>query len=189
MANVSRINGFRTLKYKSGKPYFGAVTMYQVDATDATALGIGDMVKLDGTASAAGIRGVTRATLSAPCIGSIVGFVIDPADLNTPQYRAASTLRYALVADDPDLLFVAEANATVTAALLGNNCELTIAAASTVTGMSAMQVDISVTGTTNTSALKLVEILQSSDNAIGTYNKVVVKINNHQMGSLGTLGV
>lgn len=189
MANVSRINGFRPVKYQSGQAYTGAVTMYQVDATDATALGVGDMVKLDGTASTAGIRGVTRATLSAPVIGAIVGFVVDPTALNTPQYRTASTLRYALVADDPDLLFEAEANATCTVSLLGNNCELTIAAASTVTGLSAMQVDMSVTGTTNTSALKLVEIVQRSDNTVGTYNKVLVKINNHQMGSLGTLGV
>lgn len=189
MPNVSRINGFRPVKYTTGSPYMGQVNMYQVDATDATALGVGDMVKLDGTASAAGIRGVTRATLSAPVVGAIVGFVVDPTSLNTPQYRAATTLRYALVADSPDLLFEAQANATVTAALLGNNCELTIAAASTVTGLSAMQVDISVTGTTNTSALKLIEIVQSPDNAIGTFNKVLVKINNHQLGSLGTAGV
>ena len=189
MANVSRINGFRPIRYQSGKPYTGACTMYQVAAADATALGLGDMVKLDGSASTAGIRGVTRASLSAPLIGPIVGFVVDPTNLNTPQYRAASTLRYVFVADDPDLLFVAQANATCTVDLLGLNCELTIAAASTVTGLSAMQIDMSVTGTTNTSALKLVEIYQRPDNEVGTYNKVVVKINNHQMGSLGTAGV
>ena len=92
MANVSRINGFRPLKYQSGKPYFGAVTMYQVDATDATALGIGDMVKLDGTASAAGIRGVTRATLSAPCIGAIVGGKTKPESSPCMERTAAKYL-------------------------------------------------------------------------------------------------
>jgi len=167
----------------------GQVTMYQVDATDATALGVGDLVKLDGTASAAGIRGVSRAVISTPLVGAVVGFVVDPTDLNTPQYRTALTLRYALVADEPNLLFEAQANATCTVALLGNNVEFTVAAASTVTGLSAMQVDMSVTGTTNTTALKLVEIVQSPDNAVGTYNKVLVKINNHQLGSLGTAGV
>jgi hypothetical protein len=109
--------------------------------------------------------------------------------LNTPQYRAALTLRYALVADEPNLLFEAQANATCTVGLLANNVEFTVAAASTVTGLSAMQVDMSVTGTTNTTALKLMEIVQRPDNAVGTYNKVLVKINNHQLGSLGTAGV
>mgnify|MGYP001591218354 CR=1 FL=1 len=189
MANVSRINGFRPVKHLNGSPYNGLVGYYQVDATDATAIGVGDLVKFDGTASAAGIRGVTRASVSAPCMGAVVGFVIDPTDLNTPQYRAASTLRYALVADQPDLVFEAEANATCTASLIGLNVEMTIAAASTVTGLSAMQVDISLTGTTNTATLKLLDVVQRSDNAIGTYNKVLVKINNHQLGSLGTLGV
>ncbi|MCR4308166.1 MAG: hypothetical protein NUV80_06425 [Candidatus Berkelbacteria bacterium] len=189
MANVSRINGFRPVAYLSGAPYNGKVTKYQIDATDATALGVGDMVKFDGTADTLGIPGITRATLSAPCLGAIVGFVIDPTDLNTPQYRAALTLRYALVADDPAIVFECQANATCTAALVGNNGEVTIAAASTITGMSAMQFDMSVTGTTNTSALKILGIVQREDNAIGTYNKILVKINNHQLGSLGTLAV
>ena len=78
MANVSRINGFRPVKHLNGSPYNGQVTMYSIDATDATAIGIGDMVKLDGSASAEGIRQVTRATVSAPVIGAVVGFKVDP---------------------------------------------------------------------------------------------------------------
>lgn len=189
MANVSRINGFRPVASLGNSAFNMRLTKYQIDATDATAIGVGDLVKFDGTADTLGIRGVTRATQSAPCVGAVVGFVIDPTALNTPQYRTASTLRYALVADHPDTVFEAQANATCTASLVGLNVEMTIAAASTITGLSAMQVDISLTGTTNTATLKLLDIPQREDNAIGTYNKVLVKINNHQLGSLGTLGV
>ena len=189
MANVSRINGFKPVKHLNGSPYNGQVNMYQIDATDATIIAVGDLVKLDGTADVNGIRGITRAVVSTPVCGAVVGFKIDPTNLNTPQVRAASTLRYAYVADAPDLVFEVQANATCTATIVGLNCDVTIAAASTITGSSGMQADISTTNTTSTIVLRLVEIVQRADNAIGTYNKVLVAINNHQFGSLGTAGV
>ena len=48
MPNVSRIFGFRPSRYLSGAPYNGAMTKYFVTAGDATAIGVGDLVKLDG---------------------------------------------------------------------------------------------------------------------------------------------
>lgn len=190
MANTSRINGFRPVKHLNGSPWNGQVTMYSIDATDATAIGVGDMVKTDGSAHADGIRQVTRATVSAALIGPVVGFVVDPTALNTPQYRTALTQRFVLVADAPDLIFECQANQTCTATIVGLNCDITIAAASTVTGMSAMQADISTTNTTATIVLNIVEVVQRPDNTIGTSNKILVRINNHQFGSsTGTVGV
>src|SRR3990167_2969332 len=136
MANVSRVNGFRPVKYLSGQPYFGAVNMYSIDATDTTIIAVGDMVKLDGTQdSSTGLRQVTRATVSAAVLGPVVGFKVDPTDLSVvgSNRRAASTQRYVFVADDPGLVFEAQANAAITSALIGNNADLTIAAASTIT--------------------------------------------------------
>ena len=190
MANVSRINGFTPVRHLFGSPYMGQVTMYGVDATDATILAVGDMVKLDGNATTEGRRCVTRATVSAAVLGPVVGFVIDPTNLNTPQTRAALTARYVFVADDPNLVFECQANATCTASIVGLNCDLTIAAASTITGASAMQADISTTNTTATIVLKIIEVVQRADNAIGTSNRLLVMINNHQLkASTGSVGV
>ena len=190
MANTSRVNGFRPVKHLNGSPWNGQVTMYSIDATDATVIAVGDMVKTDGSAATEGIRQVTRATVSAAVCGAVVGFVIDPTALNTPQYRTALTQRYVFVADSPDVIFECQANQTCTATIVGLNCDLTIAAASTITGASGMQADISTTNTTATIVLKIVEVVQRPDNAIGTSNKILVRINNHQFNSgTGTLGV
>lgn len=194
MANVSRINGFRPVKYLSGQPYYGACNMYSIDATDATIIAVGDLVKLDGLQdSTTGLRQVTRATVSAAVLGPVVGFKVDAGRLNVPEsnLRAASTQRYVFVADDPNLVFEAQANAAITSALIGNNADITIAAASTITGMSAMQVDASTTATTNTVVLKLLDFVQRVDNSpSAASNKVLVLINNHQLAhGAGSTGV
>ena len=197
MANTSRVNGFKPVKHLNGSPYNGQATMYQVNATDATALFVGDMVCLDLPIapttdlnnSPVGLRAIQRGIISTPLVGAIVGFKVTPTDLNAPQqYRAASTLRYAMVADSPDLIFECEANQTTTATLVGVNCEVSVAAGSTATGNSGMTADMTLTGTTNTSPLKIMDIVQRPDNVVGTYNKILVKINNHSNGSLGNVG-
>ena len=197
MANTSRVNGFKPVKHLNGSPYNGQATMYQVNAADDTALFVGDLVMLDLPVapttdlnnSPVGLRAVQRAIISSPLVGAIVGFKVDPADLNSPQqYRAADTFRYVMVADSPDLLFECQANQTTTATLVGVNCEVSIAAGSTTTGNSGMQADMTLTGTTNTSPLKIMEIVQRADNSVGTSNKILVMINNHSSGQLGNVG-
>lgn len=51
MANVSRVNGFTPVQHLDGSPYNGQFRTYSVPASDGTALGVGDVVKLaaDGT--------------------------------------------------------------------------------------------------------------------------------------------
>lgn len=194
MANVSRINGFRPSRYLNGSPYNGAVTKYYVTSGDATAIFVGDLVKLDGGATPEGIRSVTAAGASEAVVGAVVGVSIDPTNLNTSQYRAASTARYVLVADDPNILFEAQEDAVggaLALASIGLNVNVTTGSGSTTTGASAMQVDTSTVSTTNTLPLKLMEFVQRVDNETATANaKVLVKINNHQLASgTGTAGV
>ncbi len=110
MANVSRVNGFRPVKHLNGSPYNGQFNIYEIVVGDGTATMVGDLVKADGGTATdvyptAVRHGTTGEVTSGLALGVIVGFVTDPTNLNTPQYRAASTKRYAMVADSPDIIF------------------------------------------------------------------------------------
>lgn len=200
MANINKVNGFRPVGTLSGGAYTGRVTRYVVAAADTTILAVGDLVKLAGTTGTgdyAGIRGVTRAAASDAIIGPVVGFDISVTNLDTPQVRAASTQRAVLVADDPNAYYVAQEDGDTTPiamADVGLNINFIVAAASTITGASGMQIDSSTVSTTATLPLKLVAPLAVSDNELTTsgqsYTRWVVKANNHQLGaSTGTAGV
>lgn len=194
MPNTSRINGFRPVRYLNGSPWNGAATKYATQASDGTAIFMGDAVKLDGGSDGAGIRSVTQATAGAAVIGAVVGIVVDPLLINSPQYRVASTARYLMVADDPNLLFEVQEDAVggaLASASVGLNASLIVGSGSTTTGQSGMQLDTSTAATTATLELKIMEFVQRADNEVASANaKVLVKFNNHQLGShTGTAGV
>lgn len=194
MANVNRVNGLTP--YKNIED--GGLTEYFIPSGNATATFIGDLVKLDTTGDTAaagglakGIRSVVQAAAGDAAVGVIVGFKIDPTNLNTPQYRAASAGRYVLVADDPEMLFEIQASGSTAVADVGLNANVTVAAGSTATGNSGMQLDTASQATTATLQLKIVEFSQRQDNDPTSANaKIVVQINNHQLrGGTGTAGV
>lgn len=192
MANVSRVNGFRPLKDTFGRPYNGGTTMYYVTAGNATAIGIGDLVVLEGTTDVNGVRCVKQAAANGVCVGPVVGIKVTPgASLDAPQYVAALTGKYVYVADDPNILMVAQSNSVQALTDIGQNVNFVVAAASTITGLSAMQVDYNTKDTTNTLPLRLVGFLQAEDNTpAALYNKVIVAFNTHQYRSnTGSTGV
>ena len=61
MANVSRPNGFRPVR-SLADGWDGMIETYAVLAADATALFVGDVVKLSGAADALGLAAITRCT-------------------------------------------------------------------------------------------------------------------------------
>lgn len=199
MANTSRVNGFRPVKFITGAPYNGQANLYFIPSGDGTATFVGDLVKLDTTGDTAaaggnalGIRTVVQAAAGDAAVGVIVGLKIDPTNLNTPQYRAASTGRYVYVADDPTLLFeVQTSNGTLGVADVGLNASIAVASGSTTTGASGMTLDVGTKATTATLALKIVEFSQRVDNDnTAASSKAIVKINNHQNASgTGSAGV
>jgi len=196
MANTQRVNGFRPVKHLNGSPYNGQFNIYEVVAGDGTALMVGDLVKTDaGTATdvyPTCIRhGTTGEVTSGLALGVVIGFVVDPTNLNTPQYRAASTKRYAMVADSPDLIFDVQDGATTptTRTLIGMNCGFMATAGSTVTGASGMTTGTTTATTTVTLPLKIVGIVNSPDNeAAAAYQRLLVMINQHALGA-NTVGV
>lgn len=199
MANTSRINGLRPIKYLNGAEYNGQANVYFLPSGNGTATFVGDPVKADATGDtvaagglALGIQSVIQAAAGDAIIGVIVGFAIDPTNLNTPQYRAASVGKYVYVADDPNILFeVTTSNGTLVVADVGLNASIAVGSGSTTTGASAVTLDVGTKLTTATLALKIMSFTQRPDNDnTAAAAKVVVKINNHQLGSsTGTAGV
>jgi len=206
MSSVSRINGFKPVKTNVG-PYTGQGNVYFVPASDSSVIMVGDAVKLLGDARAAtGVPTVTRVSGATDIpLGVVVGILfsgmgdaqnIPPVnDLNTPIYRRASTDRYLLVADDPNLVYEVQLSgagpvaATVTAAV-GLNGQFVVAAGSTVSGASGMQLDSASQATTATLPLKIVGIPNRPDNVPGdAFISYYVKLNSSTLGSLGTTGV
>lgn len=200
MASVSRIAGFRPVKTITGAAWNGQANLYFVPSSDSTVIMVGDAVKLLGDARAAtGVPTVTRAGATDVAVGIVVGIVfsgvgdannIPPVtDLNTPVYRRASTDRYLLVCDDPNVVYEVQyagtsvAAATITANV-GLNGQFTTTAGSTTSGSSGMQLDSSGLATTPTLPLKITGFPARPDNIPGdTYFSYYVKLNQTVNGS------
>jgi hypothetical protein len=211
MANTSRVNGFRPVKHLNGAPYNGKAGIYEVPAGEAIPVFVGDLVVLSGSAATSYFPAVeapvTAAATSGAFVGAVVGILnakMDPVSgtmtagsisLDTPQYRAASTKQFVLVADEPGLVFEAEADAAVALASVGLNVGVvegdgSASLGSTTTGASGMQVDASSVNTTSTLPLQIVGFPNRVDNEPNaTYNKVWVRINTHAYGNVGVAGV
>ena len=208
MASVSRINGFRPVKTITGAPYSGQANVYFVPASDSTVIMVGDAVKLLGDARAAtGVPTVTRVSGATDIpVGVVVGILfsgvgdvanVPPVtDLNTPVYRRASTDRYLLVADDPNLIYETQyagtsvASATITANV-GLNGQFVVSAGNTTSGASGMQLDSAGLATTATLPLKITGFPNRPDNIPGdTYFSYYVKLNTtSQATGTGAAGV
>jgi hypothetical protein len=198
MANVSRVNGLRPVGNR-GQEFNGRVNAYFIPSTDGTAVYIGDTVKLAGASdTASAVPGtyptVTKSTAATTAIcGVVVGFAFNPLDLNiSGMYRAASTNRYCLVADDPNTVFeVQTSNGTPAGTDVGSNVEMADAGGSTTTANSGITADVGTLGTGATIVLKIISFIPRPDNDDTLANaKYLVKINNHQFGSsTGTAGV
>ena len=209
MANTSKIRGFLPVKHVNGSPYNGQSNIYYIPASDGTAVFVGDPVKLAADANAQGIQQVTKATAGAAVLGVVVGVIntkFDPVagnmsagsvSLDTPVYRPASTGQYVLVCDSPDVIYEVEAvtgsNASYSFAVtdVGLNADLSTVAGSTTTGTSAAALNMAGAAATATLQWKIVGVVQRPDNEItGANTKVLVKINNAQLGTgTGTAGL
>lgn len=211
MPNVTKINGFKPVKHITGAPYNGQANLYEVPAGEAVPVFVGDLVKLSDSAGTAGVPAVEAVVAASsqitagPILGAVVGVLnskMDPLDgnmtagsiaLDTPQYRPASTKQYVLVADAPDLIYEAEADAAVAFASVGLNVGVGASAhtSSLVTGNSPMYVySTTAPDTTSTRPLQIVGLVKRADNDPNSaFNRVHVRINVHTFGSVGVAGV
>ena len=197
MANVDRPNGFKPVMHLTGAPFNGQGRKYMIGAADANAAAVGDLVILSDAAATDGyaaVEPVNAATITAAVIvGAIIsvlpfndtGGVSSGASptLDTPLYRVASTKRFVIVADSPDLLFEVQEDSVsgnIALASVGLNAGFVAATPNTTTGFSNFKLDSSSVATTNTLPLQIMGVVQRVDNVVpDTNGRFLVRINTH----------
>lgn len=203
MANVNKPSGFTPSRYLNGAPWNGGGNVYSIDASYGTALYIGDPVISGGASDANGIPNIVLGATTGALRGVIVGLGLTPEltpnynNLNI-TYKPASdpNVWYALVVDDPNVLFEVqeESNGTqLASAQVGLN---TISKTGTGNGyVSGWQLPSATGATPNTTAtlqLRLFGLAQypAGTNVFGAYAKWLVQINVHELGhGTGAAGV
>jgi len=183
MANVSEKFGLRPYRKLDGTPLVGAQNRYTIASGHTTAIYQGDMV----IPLASGNIDRHTAGDSAAVVGVFNGcFYTDPTT-QKPTYRnyypggvAASDIT-AFVVDDPDAVFLVDADAAFTRAGLFANYSVTNTTGVTQTGLSKVQLDVATAGTATTFAVQAIDISQDPDNSdTATSNaNILVRINNH----------
>ena len=183
MANVSEKFGLRPYRKLDGTPLVGAQNRYTIASGYATAIFQGDLVE---PKTSGNIEKHTANTSDA-VVGVFNGvFYTDPTT-QKPTFKnhypggiAASDIT-AFVIDDPDAVFLIDADEAFTRADLYKNYSVTNTTGVTATGISKAQLDVSVSGVTATFAIQAIDISQDPDNS-DTSNanaNVLVRINNH----------
>ena len=183
MANADTPSGFRPVGGLDGSPYNGATIECAILAADGTATFVGDAVKLSGTAAADGSPAVVQAAATNSVFGVITSFSPNPDNLSL-QYRAASTLRHCQVAPALDNLFVVQCSGSSAITDIGEAADIVVGAGSTVTGMSAMELEATL-GTGDTTML--LGLSREPNNEFGTNANLIVRFNETSLRSVGTI--
>jgi len=185
MSNQLEKFGLRPYRKLDGTPLAGAQNRYTIAAGYATAIFQGDLVQPTGAGNIERHTGNT----SDAVVGVFNGVFYNDPTTQKPTYKnfypGSITPTQgditAFVVDDPDAVFLIDADEAFTRADLFKNYSVTTAGGVTQTGISSVQLDVSQSGTTATFAVQAIDISQDPDNSdTGTSNaNILVRINNH----------
>jgi hypothetical protein len=189
MANINKPFGLRpsgNLSATGAQKQYG----YEIADNQAGAIFQGDLVVLfDGY-----IIKYVAATHAAPT-GVFNGCQYnDPTRANKPTWKnyypgsidVEIGAIYCEVLDDPSQLFLVQADEDIVQADIGKNADPTASTTgSTVNGISNGTLDSSTIAKTAALTFKIVGLYAVPDNELGTNAVVVVKLNQHQYGSVG----
>jgi hypothetical protein len=189
MANVNKPFGLRpsgNLSATGAQKQYG----YQIQDNQAGAIYQGDLVVVyDGY-----IIKYDASTHTAPT-GVFNGVQYDdPTRANKPTwknyYPGSINITQGIIAcevlDDPSQLFLVQADGAVTQANIGKNADPTASTTgSTTSGVSNGSLSSASIAKTQGLTFKIVGLYESPDNALGDYAVLVVKLNQHQYGSVG----
>lgn len=194
MANTNAPRGLTPVGTLSGAPWTDSIRPFY--CADSTAIYVGDLVKSGGTAGAAGVtvfgqdmEGIETVAVAgatdALLYGVVVGFSPLQTDL-TKLHRAASEARIAYVVTDPLAIYEVQEDSVgndIAVTQVGNNFDTVYAAGSATTGRSGVMIDSSDSTGTATAQLRLLGLAKRPDNALGSYAKWQVVINEHAFKS------
>ena len=191
-SNVSEKFGLRPYRKLDGTPLVGAQNRYIIKGGYATAIYQGDLVKPTSTGH---IERHTHNT-SAAVVGVFNGvFYNDPTTQKptwsnyypggvTPTQGAIT----AFIVDDPDAVFLVDANAAFSRGDLYKNYSVTNTTGVTETGISKVQLAVGTSGTAGTFVVQAMDISQDPANSTegAANNNILVRINNHFYRQGGT---
>lgn len=184
MANVDSPFGFRPAGNLHGAPYSGSVRVFSTASGNGTAIFVGDPVILSGTSST--VNGVVYTDVAQAATGNVIAGVVVgviPVTADSLIYRAASTTRLLMVETDPSAVFEIQevsGGTPLAAADIGLNANFVVAAGSTVTGLSGVELNNATEAGTNTLDVHIVGMTPREDNAVGEHAKWLVRINRSQ---------
>lgn len=192
MANINEKFGLRPYRSINGAPWNNAQNRYTVANNLSTAIFQGDPVK----PTTAGNVTLARSNTSDRIIGVFNGVFYNDPTTQKPTFRnnypgsIAVAGITAFVVDDPNTVFLVDANAAFTRADLFKNYSLTNVSGNTLTGISEKQLAVNTSGIATTFAVQAIDIQEGatdSDTSTSGVN-VLVRINNHFFRS-GTAGI
>jgi len=192
MANINEKFGLRPYRSINGAPWNNAQNRYTVANNLSTAIFQGDPVK----PTTAGNVTLARSNTSDRIIGVFNGVFYNDPTTQKPTFRnnypgsIAVAGITAFVVDDPNTVYLVDANAAFTRADLFKNYSLTNVSGNTLTGISEKQLAVNTSGIATTFAVQAIDIQEGatdSDSSTSGVN-VLVRINNHFFRS-GTAGI
>lgn len=206
MPNKDAAFGLRPVRTLLGAPYNAQMSNpYFVPSSYGTALFVGDPIALhtEPTTNASALstdfgefpigtlQTLIQASAGAFLLGAIVAFDILRTDL-TKQYNPLSTERVVYVCDDPWMIYHMQEDSDgnsmpVTDSGLNANI-VSASGGSTVTGISDYEIDSNTAATTASLNLRLLQLANIPDNAIGNQAVWEVMINQHDYRNTTGIG-
>ena len=191
MANVDKAFGLRpigNLSATGAQKQYG----YEIEDNQSGAIYQGDLVTIVGGYVVKFLPGTHAAALGVfngcnyidPTTGKPTWKNYYPGSVNITAGKIVAD-----VLDDPNQLFLIQADEDIVQADIGKNADVVGTGGSTTTGISSMELDSSTIADTAALNLKIVGLWDAPGNALGDFAVVVVKINEHLYGSTGVKAV
>jgi hypothetical protein len=191
MANIDKAFGLKPLGNLSAT---GAQKQYgyEIEDNQSGAIYQGDLVTIVGGYVVKFLPGTHAAALGVfngcnyidPTTGKPIWKNFYPGSVNITQ-----GIIQADVIDDPNQLFIIQADEDIVKADIGKNADVVGTGGSSTTGVSTMELDSSTIADTAALNLKIVGLYNQPGNEFGDNAVVVVKINEHLYGSTGVKAV
>jgi len=189
MATTASPYGLKAVNHIGGTPYAGSTRLLPIASGYATNIYNGSVVAIvaAGTVEIVTDLGNNADAFPAGVVGVFVGCTYTDPNLGTVVFRnnwptgTVADDAQAYIVDDPDVIFMAQADGAVTQADLGQNTNFAAVQATdtgdTTTGNSNSAVS-STTATTATIAFRIVDFVDSPTSTVGdAFTDLLIKFN------------
>ena len=189
MATTATPYGLKAVNHIGGTPYAGSTRLLPIASAYGTNIYSGSVVAIvaAGTVEIVTDLGNNADAFPAGVVGVFVGCTYTDPNLGTVVFRqnwptgTVASDAQAYIVDDPDVIFMAQADGAVTQADLGQNTNFAAVQSTTTgdttTGNSSSAVS-STTATTATIAFRIVDFVDSPTSTVGdAFTDLLIKFN------------